>query len=143
MLRSNYYKRTTSINVVYEYKRTTSQLQILYALTVYNLLSPFHESLAPLYSHDQISASTMKVALLCLLALVAVVVGSDVNSYDKVDLDDCSGTARLTGVALAWSVQLAKLPKHHSASLTAVVTAALKPRHGGNHGVRLVGLQLP
>ncbi|KAF2348512.1 hypothetical protein FHG87_020731, partial [Trinorchestia longiramus] len=50
------------------------------------LLSPFHESLAPLYSRDQISASTMKVALLCLLALVAVIVGSDVNSYDKVDL---------------------------------------------------------
>ncbi|KAF2359495.1 hypothetical protein FHG87_009750 [Trinorchestia longiramus] len=62
-------------------------------------MSPFHECLAPLYSRDQISASTMKVALLCLLALVAVVVGSDVNSYDEVNLG-AALLSRMTAQAL-------------------------------------------
>ncbi|KAF2351067.1 hypothetical protein FHG87_018174 [Trinorchestia longiramus] len=64
-----------------------------------HLPSPLHESLVLLYSRDQISASTMKVALLCLLALVAVVVGSDVSSYDKVNLG-AALLSRMTAQAL-------------------------------------------
>ncbi|KAF2353342.1 hypothetical protein FHG87_015904 [Trinorchestia longiramus] len=60
---------------------------------------PLHESLILLYSRDQISASTMKIALLCLLALVAVVVGSDVSSYDKVNLG-AALLSRMTAQAL-------------------------------------------
>ncbi|KAF2349132.1 hypothetical protein FHG87_020113 [Trinorchestia longiramus] len=41
----------------------------------------------------------MKVALLCLLALVAVVIGSDVSSYDKVDLG-AALLSRMTAQAL-------------------------------------------
>ncbi|KAF2356573.1 hypothetical protein FHG87_012669 [Trinorchestia longiramus] len=80
----------------------SAAMQLLFGSTFLNdfkLLSPLHESLAPLYSRDQISAFTMKVALLCLLALVAVVVGSDVSSYDEVNLG-AALLSRMTAQAL-------------------------------------------